>query len=121
MIRVLAGRSDKRGDRKSRCLCLLGAHAQVCFAVYSLASFLAASTANPQMARLYVNADQTGRKEAVMFITTLSSLAWSLAHRRMRAWSSLYYQAQRGCVAVVWLFCHRAKKEPLTGTVEAAP
>ena len=86
----LAGRSDKRGDRKSLIVfcCLLGVLActllpgiATTLFCYSLASFLAAlSTANPQMFALArEHADKTGR-EAVMFSSFTRSGFTGMGH-----------------------------------------
>lgn len=91
----LAGRSDKRGDRKSLIVfcCLLGVLACTLFAwnrnyfvLLFVGVFLSSfgSTANPQMFALArEHADKTGR-EAVMFSSFLRaqvSLAWVIGHR----------------------------------------
>ena len=134
----LAGRSDKRGDRKSLIVfcCLLGVLACTLFAwnlfvgVF-LSSF--GSTANPQMFALArEHADKTGR-EAVMFSSFLRaqvSLAWvigpPLAYALAMGFSFtvMYLSAAVAfivCGVMVWLFLPSMQKElPLaTGTVEA--
>jgi len=140
----LAGRSDKRGDRKSLIVfcCLLGVLACTLFAWNSnyfvllfvgvfLSSF--GSTANPQMFALArEHADKTGR-EAVMFSSFLRaqvSLAWvigpPLAYALAMGFSFtvMYLSAAVAfivCGVMVWLFLPSMQKElPLaTGTVEA--
>ncbi|MCO0573212.1 sugar efflux transporter SetB [Escherichia coli] len=140
----LAGRSDKRGDRKSLIVfcCLLGVLACTLFAwnrnyfvLLFVGVFLSSfgSTANPQMfalAREY--ADKTGR-EAVMFSSFLRaqvSLAWvigpPLAYALAMGFSFtvMYLSAAVAfivCGVMVWLFLPSMQKElPLaTGTVEA--
>ena len=113
----LAGRSDKRGDRKSLIVfcCLLGVLACTLFAwnrnyfvLLFVGVFLSSfgSTANPQMFALArEHADKTGR-EAVMFSSFLRaqvSLAWVIGP------------------PLVWRFLPSMQKElPLaTGTIEA--
>ena len=125
----LAGRSDKRGDRKSLIVfcCLLG----VLFVGVFLSSF--GSTANPQMFALArEHADKTGR-EAVMFSSFLRaqvSLAWvigpPLAYALAMGFSFtvMYLSAAVAfivCGVMVWLFLPSMQKElPLaTGTIEA--
>lgn len=140
----LAGRSDKRGDRKSLIVfcCLLGVLACTLFAWnrnyfvllfvgVSLSSF--GSTANPQMFALArEHADKTGR-EAVMFSSFLRaqvSLAWvigpPLAYALAMGFSFtvMYLSAAVAfivCGVMVWLFLPSMQKElPLaTGTIEA--
>ncbi|HDW0791222.1 TPA: sugar efflux transporter SetB [Escherichia coli] len=140
----LAGRSDKRGDRKSLIVfcCLLGVLActlfawnrnyfVLLFAGVFLSSF--GSTANPQMFALArEHADKTGR-EAVMFSSFLRaqvSLAWvigpPLAYALAMGFSFtvMYLSAAVAfivCGVMVWLFLPSMQKElPLaTGTVEA--
>ncbi|EPY5932848.1 sugar efflux transporter SetB [Escherichia coli] len=140
----LAGRSDKRGDRKSLIVfcCLLGVLACTLFAwnrnyfvllfvVVFLSSF--GSTANPQMFALArEHADKTGR-EAVMFSSFLRaqvSLAWvigpPLAYALAMGFSFtvMYLSAAVAfivCGVMVWLFLPSMQKElPLaTGTIEA--
>ena len=140
----LAGRSDKRGDRKSLIVfcCLLGVLACTLFAwnrnyfvLLFVGVFLSSfgSTANPQMFALArEHADKTGR-EAVMFSSFLRaqvSLAWVIGPQ-------LDYDFAMGfsfkpmnlseavafivCGVMVWLFLPSMQKElPLaTGTIEA--
>ncbi|EHY3783077.1 sugar efflux transporter SetB [Escherichia coli] len=140
----LAGRSDKRGDRKSLIVfcCLLGVLACTLFAwnrnyfvLLSVGVFLSSfgSTANPQMFALArEHADKTGR-EAVMFSSFLRaqvSLAWvigpPLAYALAMGFSFtvMYLSAAVAfivCGVMVWLFLPSMQKElPLaTGTVEA--
>lgn len=140
----LAGRSDKRGDRKSLIVfcCLLGVLACTLFAwnrnyfvLLFVGVFLSSfgSTANPQMFALArEHADKTGR-EAVMFSSFLRaqvSLAWvigpPLAYALAMGFSFtvMYLSAAVGfivCGVMVWLFLPSMQKElPLaTGTVEA--
>lgn len=140
----LAGRSDKRGDRKSLIVfcCLLGVLACTLFAwnrnyfvLLFVGVFLSSfgSTANPQMFALArENADKTGR-EAVMFSSFLRaqvSLAWvigpPLAYALAMGFSFtvMYLSAAVAfivCGVMVWLFLPSMRKElPLaTGTIEA--
>ena len=140
----LAGRSDKRGDRKSLIVfcCLLGVLACTLFAwnrnyfvLLFVGVFLSSfgSTANPQMFALArEHADKTGR-EAVMFSSFLRaqvSLAWvigpPLAYALAMGFSFtvMYLSAAVAfivCGLMVWLFLPSMQKEvPLaTGTVEA--
>ncbi|HDV9465906.1 TPA: sugar efflux transporter SetB [Escherichia coli] len=140
----LAGRSDKRGDRKSLIVfcCLLGVLACTLFAWnrnYFVSLFVGVflssfgSTANPQMFALArEHADKTGR-EAVMFSSFLRaqvSLAWvigpPLAYALAMGFSFtvMYLSAAVAfivCGVMVWLFLPSMQKElPLaTGTVEA--
>ncbi|HBA7963927.1 TPA: sugar efflux transporter SetB [Escherichia coli] len=140
----LAGRSDKRGDRKSLIVfcCLLGVLACTLFAwnrnyfvLLFVGVFLSSfgSTANPQMFALArEHADKTGR-EAVMFSSFLRaqvSLAWvigpPLAYALAMGFSFtvMYLSAAAAfivCGVMVWLFLPSMQKElPLaTGTVEA--
>ncbi|ENC7498948.1 sugar efflux transporter SetB [Escherichia coli] len=140
----LAGRSDKRGDRKSLIVfcCLLGVLACTLFAwnrnyfvLLFVGVFLSSfgSTANPQMFALArEHADKTGR-EAVMFSSFLRaqvSLAWvigpPLAYALAMGFSFtvMYLSAAIAfivCGVMVWLFLPSMQKElPLaTGTVEA--
>ncbi|EIQ6804112.1 sugar efflux transporter SetB [Escherichia coli] len=140
----LAGRSDKRGDRKSLIVfcCLLGVLACTLFAwnrnyfvLLFVGVFLSSfgSTANPQMFALArEHADKTGR-EAVMFSSFLRaqvSLAWvigpPLAYALAMAFSFtvMYLSAAVAfivCGVMVWLFLPSMQKElPLaTGTIEA--
>ncbi|EKF3391929.1 sugar efflux transporter SetB [Escherichia coli] len=140
----LAGRSDKRGDRKSLIVfcCVLGVLACTLFAwnrnyfvLLFVGVFLSSfgSTANPQMFALArEHADKTGR-EAVMFSSFLRaqvSLAWvigpPLAYALAMGFSFtvMYLSAPVAfivCGVMVWLFLPSMQKElPLaTGTVEA--
>ncbi|WP_053266696.1 sugar efflux transporter SetB [Escherichia coli] len=140
----LAGRSDKRGDRKSLIVfcCLLGVLACTLFAwnrnyfvLLFVGVFLSSfgSTANPQMFALArKHADKTGR-EAVMFSSFLRaqvSLAWvigpPLAYALAMGFSFtvMYLSAAVAfivCGVMVWLFLPSMQKElPLaTGTIEA--
>ncbi|EHL7906958.1 sugar efflux transporter SetB [Escherichia coli] len=140
----LAGRSDKRGDRKSLIVfcCLLGVLAGTLFAwnrnyfvLLFVGVFLSSfgSTANPQMFALArEHADKTGR-EAVMFSSFLRaqvSLAWvigpPLAYALAMGFSFtvMYLSAAVAfivCGVMVWLFLPSMQKElPLaTGTIEA--
>ncbi|HFI3884508.1 TPA: sugar efflux transporter SetB [Escherichia coli] len=139
----LAGRSDKRGDRKSLIVfcCVLGVLACTLFAwnrnyfvLLFVGVFLSSfgSTANPQMFALArEHADKTGR-EAVMFSSFLRaqvSLAWvigpPLAYALAMGFSFtvMYLSAAVAfivCGVMVWLFLPSMQKElPLaTGTVE---
>ncbi|MEF4479449.1 sugar efflux transporter SetB [Escherichia coli] len=140
----LAGRSDKRGDRKSLIVfcCLLGVLACTLFAwnrnyfvLLFVGVFLSSfgSTANPQMFALArEHADKTGR-EAVMFSSFLRaqvSLAWvigpPLAYALAMGFSFtvMYLSAAVAfivCGVMVWLFLPSMQKDlPLaTGTIEA--
>ncbi|EGL4134999.1 sugar efflux transporter SetB [Escherichia coli] len=140
----LAGRSDKRGDRKSLIVfcCLLGVLACTLFAwnrnyfvLLFVGVFLSSfgSTANPQMFALArEHADKTGG-EAVMFSSFLRaqvSLAWvigpPLAYALAMGFSFtvMYLSAAVAfivCGVMVWLFLPSMQKElPLaTGTIEA--
>ncbi|MDC7874250.1 sugar efflux transporter SetB [Escherichia coli] len=140
----LAGRSDKRGDRKSLIVfcCLLGVLACTLFAwnrnyfvLLFVGVFLSSfgSTANPQMFALArEHADKTGR-EAVMFSSFLRaqvSLAWvigpPLAYALAMSFSFtvMYLSAAVAfivCGVMVWLFLPSMQKELLlaTGTIEA--
>lgn len=140
----LAGRSDKRGDRKSLIVfcCLLGVLACTLFAwnrnyfvLLFVGVFLISfgSTANPQMFALArEHADKTGR-EAVIFSSFLRaqvSLAWvigpPLAYALAMGFSFtvMYLSAAVAfivCGVMVWLFLPSMQKElPLaTGTIEA--
>ncbi|EFG2710161.1 sugar efflux transporter SetB [Escherichia sp. AP915] len=140
----LAGRSDKRGDRKSLIVfcCLLGVLACTLFAwnrnyfvLLFVGVFLSSfgSTANPQMFALArEHADKTGR-EAVMFSSFLRaqvSLAWvigpPLAYALAMGFSFtvMYLSAAVAfivCGVMVWLFLPSMQKElPLaTGTIKA--
>lgn len=140
----LAGRSDKRGDRKSLIVfcCLLGVLACTLFAwnrnyfvLLFVGVFLSSfgSTANPQMFALArEHADKTGR-EAVMFSSFLRAqvslasvigppLAYALAMGF--SFTVMYLSAAVAfivCGVMVWLFLPSMQKElPLaTGTIEA--
>lgn len=140
----LAGRSDKRGDRKSLIVfcCLLGVLACTLFAwnrnyfvLLFVGVFLSSfgSTANPQMFALArEHADKTGR-EAVMFSSFLRaqvSLAWvigpPLAYALAMGFSFTVMHLSAAvafivCGVMVWLFLPSMRKElPLaTGTIEA--
>ncbi len=140
----LAGRSDKRGDRKSLIVfcCLLGVLACTLFAwnrnyfvLLFVGVFLSSfgSTANPQMFALArEHADKTGR-EAVMFSSFLRaqvSLAWvigpPLAYALAMGFSFTVMNLSAAvafivCGVMVWLFLPSMQKElPLaTGTIEA--
>ncbi|EFN7525395.1 sugar efflux transporter SetB [Escherichia coli] len=140
----LAGRSDKRGDRKSLIVfcCLLGVLACTLFAwnrnyfvLLFVGVFLSSfgSTANPQMFALArEHADKTGR-EAVMFSSFLRaqvSLAWVIGPPLAYAlamgfnFTVMYLSAAVAfivCGVMVWLFLPSMQKElPLaTGTAEA--
>ncbi len=140
----LAGRSDKRGDRKSLIVfcCLLGVLACTLFAwnrnyfvLLFVGVFLSrfGSTANPQMFALArEHADKTGR-EAVMFSSFLRaqvSLAWVIGPPLAYAlamdfsFTVMYLSAAVAfivCGVMVWLFLPSMQKElPLaTGTIEA--
>ena len=140
----LAGRSDKRGDRKSLIVfcCLLGVLACTLFAwnrnyfvLLFVGVFLSSfgSTANSQMFALArEHADKIGR-EAVMFSSFLRaqvSLAWvigpPLAYALAMGFSFtvMYLSAAVAfivCGVMVWLFLPSMQKElPLaTGTIEA--
>ncbi len=140
----LAGRSDKRGDRKSLIVfcCLLGVLACTLFAwnrnyfvLLFVGVFLSSfgSTANPQMFALArEHADKTGR-EAVMFSSFLRaqvSLAWvigpPLAYALAMGFNFTVMHLSAAvafivCGVMVWLFLPSMQKElPLaTGTVEA--
>jgi SET family sugar efflux transporter-like MFS transporter len=140
----LAGRSDKKGDRKNLIVfcCVLGMLACVLFAwnrnyfiLLFIGVFLSSfgSTANPQMFALArEHADRTGR-EAVMFSSILRaqvSLAWvigpPLAYALAMGFSFtvMYLSAAVAfivCGIMVWLFLpSMSKNVPLaTGAVEA--
>ena len=140
----LAGRSDRKGDRKSLIVfcCLLGVFACVLFAwnrnyfvLLFVGVFLSSfgSTAIPQMFALArEHADRTGR-EAVMFSSILRaqvSLAWvigpPLAYALAMGWgfTVMYLCAAVAfvvCGAMVWFFLPSMRKEPklATGTLEA--
>ena len=140
----LAGRSDRKGDRKNLIVfcCVLGMLACVLFAwnrnyfiLLFVGVFLSSfgSTANPQMFALArEHADRTGR-EAVMFSSILRaqvSLAWvigpPLAYALAMGFSFtvMYLSAAVAfvvCGVMVWLFLpSMSKNVPLaTGAVEA--
>lgn len=140
----LAGRSDKKGDRKKLIVfcCALGMLACVLFAwnrnyfiLLFVGVFLSSfgSTANPQMFALArEHADRTGR-EAVMFSSILRaqvSLAWvigpPLAYALAMGFSFtvMYLSAAVAfvvCGAMVWFFLPSMRKETAlaTGTLEA--
>jgi SET family sugar efflux transporter-like MFS transporter len=140
----LAGRSDRKGDRKSLIFvcCLLGALACVLFAwnrnyfvLLFVGVFLSSfgSTANPQMFALArEHADRTGR-EAVMFSSILRaqvSLAWVIGPPIAYAlalgfgFTTMYLSAAFAfvvCSLMVWLFLPSMRKEPAvtTGKLEA--
>lgn len=140
----LAGRSDKKGDRKKLIVfcCVLGMLACVLFAwnrnyfiLLFIGVFLSSfgSTANPQMFALArEHADRTGR-EAVMFSSILRaqvSLAWvigpPLAYALAMGFSFtvMYLSAAVAfivCGVMVWFFLPSMRKDaPLaTGTLEA--
>ncbi|HAY5250318.1 TPA: sugar efflux transporter SetB [Shigella flexneri] len=147
----LAGRSDKRGDRKSLIVfcCLLGVLACTLFAwnrnyfvLLFVGVFLSSfgSTANPQMFALALalalareHADKTGR-EAVMFSSFLRaqvSLAWvigpPLAYALAMGFSFtvMYLSAAVAfivCGVMVWLFLPSMQKElPLATGTVEAP
>lgn len=140
----LAGRSDKRGDRKSLIVfcCLLGVLACTLFAwnrnyfvLLFVGVFLSSfgSTANPQMFALArEHADKTGREAAMFssFLRAQVSLAWvigpPLAYALAMGFSFtvMYLSAAVAfivCGVMVWLFLPSMRKElPLaTGTIEA--
>ncbi|STE85087.1 sugar efflux transporter B [Escherichia coli] len=134
----LAGRSDKRGDRKSLIVfcCLLGVLACTLFAwnrnyfvLLFVGVFLSSfgSTANPQMFALArEHADKTGR-EAVMFSSFLRaqvSLAWvigpPLAYALAMGFSFtvMYLSAAVAfivCGVMVWLFLPSMQKRASAG------
>ncbi|KMV34372.1 sugar efflux transporter SetB [Franconibacter pulveris 1160] len=141
----LAGRSDKKGDRKSLIFvcCLLGALACVLFAwnrnyfiLLFIGVFLSSfgSTANPQMFALArEHADRTGR-EAVMFSSILRaqvSLAWVVGPPLAYAlamgfgFQVMYLSAAAAfivCGLMVWGFLPSMRKEPVaTSTTLEAP
>lgn len=106
----LAGRSDKRGDRKSLIFlcCMLGALGFTLFAwnrdyylllIVGVVLTSFGSTANPQMFALArEHADRTGR-EAVMFTSIMrAQVSWpgSLAHRSPSRWR--WASALRPCI-----------------------
>lgn len=140
----LAGRSDKKGDRKKLIVfcCLMGTLACVLFAwnrnyfiLLFLGVFLSSfgSTSNPQMFALArEHADRTGR-EAVMFSSFLRaqvSLAWVIGPPLAYAlamgfgFTVMYLSAAVAfivCGVMVWLFLPSMRKDaPLAvGTLEA--
>ena len=129
----LAGRSDRKGDRKSLIVfcCLLGVFACVLLPGTATISFLLfvgvflssfSSTANPQMFALArEHADRTGR-EAVMFSSILRaqvSLAWVIGPRSPTHWqwsfgfTVMYLSAAVAfvvCGAMVWFFLPSMRK-----------
>ncbi|SQC91206.1 Sugar efflux transporter B [Cedecea neteri] len=135
----LAGRSDRKGDRKTLIFacCLLGAMGCVLFAwnrnyfiLLFVGVFLSSfgSTANPQMFALArEHADSTGR-EAVMFSSILRaqvSLAWVIGPPIAYAlamgfgFKAMYLCAAFAfviCGAMVWLFLPSMRKEPAVKT-----
>lgn len=135
----LAGRSDRKGDRKSLIFacCLLGALACLLFAwnrnyfiLLFVGVFLSSfgSTANPQMFALArEHADRTGR-EAVMFSSVLRaqvSLAWVVGPPLAYAlamgfgFQAMYISAAAAfvlCALMVWCFLPSMRKEPLATT-----
>ncbi|VEB96233.1 Sugar efflux transporter B [Cedecea lapagei] len=135
----LAGRSDRKGDRKTLIFacCLLGALGCVLFAwnrnyfiLLFVGVFLSSfgSTANPQMFALArEHADHTGR-EAVMFSSILRaqvSLAWVIGPPIAYAlamgfgFKVMYLSAAFAfviCGAMVWLFLPSMRKEPAVKT-----
>ncbi|EKA9347479.1 sugar efflux transporter SetB [Cronobacter sakazakii] len=132
----LAGRSDRKGDRKSLIFacCLLGALACLLFAwnrnyfiLLFVGVFLSSfgSTANPQMFALArEHADRTGR-EAVMFSSVLRaqvSLAWVVGPPLAYAlamgfgFQVMYVSAAAAfvlCALMVWCFLPSMRKKPL--------
>ncbi|HDR2403886.1 TPA: sugar efflux transporter SetB [Enterobacter asburiae] len=140
----LAGRSDRKGDRKSLIVfcCLLGVMACVLFAwnrnyfiLLFVGVFLSSfgSTANPQLFALArEHADHTGR-EAVMFSSVLRaqvSLAWVIGPPLAYAlamgfgFTVMYLSAAVAfvvCGALVWFFLPSMRKEPKVamGVLEA--
>ncbi|CCJ93377.1 Sugar efflux transporter B [Cronobacter malonaticus 681] len=132
----LAGRSDRKGDRKSLIFacCLLGALACLLFAwnrnyfiLLFVGVFLSSfgSTANPQMFALArEHADRTGR-EAVMFSSVRGaqvSLAWVVGPPLAYAlamgfgFQVMYISAAAAfvlCALMVWCFLPSMRKEPL--------
>ncbi|WP_171965944.1 sugar efflux transporter SetB [Cronobacter sakazakii] len=135
----LAGRSDRKGDRKFLIFacCLLGALACLLFAwnrnyfiLLFVGVFLSSfgSTANPQMFALArEHADRTGR-EAVMFSSVLRaqvSLAWVVGPPLAYAlamgfgFQVMYVSAAAAfvlCALMVWCFLPSMRKEPLATT-----
>ena len=140
----LAGRSDRKGDRKSLIVfcCLLGVMACVLFAwnrnyfiLLFVGVFLSSfgATANPQLFALArEHADHTGR-EAVMFSSVLRaqvSLAWVIGPPLAYAlamgfgFTVMYLSAAVAfvvCGALVWFFLPSMRKEPKVamGVLEA--
>ncbi|KDM32163.1 sugar efflux transporter B, partial [Klebsiella variicola] len=140
----LAGRSDRRGDRKQLIVvcCLLGVLACLLFAwnrnyfiLLFIGVFLSSfgSTANPQMFALArEHADKTGR-EAVMFSSILRaqvSLAWVIGPPLAYAlamgfgFTAMYLSAAAAfivCGIMVWLFLPSMHKAAAvaTGRLEA--
>lgn len=140
----LAGRSDKKGDRKSLIFacCLLGALASLLFAwnrnyfvLLFIGVFLSSfgSTANPQMFALArEHADKTGR-EAMMFSSILRaqvSLAWVIGPPIAYAlamgfgFDVMYISAAFAyvlCGAIVWFLLPSMRKSPVpvSGKLEA--
>ncbi len=140
----LAGRSDRKGDRKQLIVacCLLGVLACVLFAwnrnyfiLLFVGVFLSSfgSTANPQMFALArEHADKTGR-EAVMFSSILRaqvSLAWVIGPPLAYAlamgfgFTVMYLSAAVAfivCALMVWFFLPSMRKESKTagGHLEA--
>ncbi|WP_312316339.1 sugar efflux transporter SetB [Atlantibacter hermannii] len=132
----LAGRSDKKGDRKTLIFacCLLGALASLLFAwnrnyfiLLFIGVFLSSfgSTANPQMFALArEHADKTGR-EAVMFSSILRaqvSLAWVIGPPIAYAlamgfgFDVMYMSAAFAyvlCAAIVWFLLPSMRKVPV--------
>lgn len=132
----LAGRSDKKGDRKTLIFacCLLGALASLLFAwnrnyfvLLFIGVFLSSfgSTANPQMFALArEHADKTGR-EAVMFSSILRaqvSLAWVIGPPIAYAlamgfgFDVMYISAAFAyvlCGTIVWLLLPSMRKTPV--------
>ncbi|WP_316434192.1 MFS transporter [Klebsiella pasteurii] len=135
----LAGRSDRKGDRKRLIVfcCLMGVLACVLFAwnrnyfiLLFIGVFLSSfgSTANPQMFALArEHADKTGR-EAVMFSSILRaqvSLAWVIGPPLAYAlamgfgFTVMYLSAAVAfviCGAMVWFFLPSMRKEPKIAT-----
>ncbi|HDR2722350.1 TPA: sugar efflux transporter SetB [Enterobacter asburiae] len=135
----LAGRSDRKGDRKSLIVfcCLLGVMACVLFAwnrnyfiLLFVGVFLSSfgSTANPQLFALArEHADHTGR-EAVMFSSVLRaqvSLAWVIGPPLAYAlamgfgFTVMYLSAAVAfvvCGALVWFFLPSMRKEQKVAT-----
>ncbi|MBV7407120.1 sugar efflux transporter SetB [Enterobacter sp. ENT03] len=140
----LAGRSDRKGDRKNLIVfcCLFGVLACTLFAFnrnYFILLFIGVflssfgSTANPQMFALArEHADRTGR-EAVMFSSILRaqvSLAWVIGPPLAYAlamgfgFTMMYLSAAIAfvvCGIMVWFFLPTMRKEPVlaSGVLEA--